>query len=295
VSTDQRCNNRHAIQSTNVPSSSHLTHTRCSDRSEAESTEYHYNRRVRNTLLLSLPLLKLFNKRRSLLLRHNVNLNQIIRHLNLATAQQLQQNKLLASLDQPARNSLHVALRLRRRILALLIPRRRQDILQVIAQRLILGARFHEIALGFQRVKEDHREAENGLGIVDVRETDGRVLHVRRAGRRAREDPAGPQREFEVGLLAGGALFAFLAPLLEVCDGLDALGDPQLNCFERLAAGVELQAAFGGVEGFGQFVEGQAGGCGAVPGFDVTGVELEGGCAVSVARAVVLCGAGREC
>jgi len=37
---------------------------------------------------------------------------------------------------------------------------------------------------------------------------------------------------------------------------LDAFGDPQLDCFERLAAGVEFQAAFGGVEGFGQLVEG---------------------------------------
>lgn len=71
-----------------------------------------------------------------------------------------------------------------------------------------------------------------------------------------REDSAGPQREFEVGFLARGALFAFLAPLLEVCDGLDAFGDSQLDCFEGFAAGVEFQTAFGGVEGFGEFVEG---------------------------------------
>jgi hypothetical protein len=219
------------------------------DRNVVQETDFN------NSLLLSLPLLELFDKRRSLLLGHNVDLHQIVRDLDLATAQQLQQDKLLASLDQTTRNSLHVALRLRRRILAILIPRRRQDVLQVVAQRLILSARFDEITLGLERVEEDDREAENGLGIVDVRKFDGGVLHVWRVGRRPREDVAGPQREFEVGLLARGALFAFCTPLLQVCDGLDAFGDPELDGFERFAAGVEFQAAFGGVEGFGQFVQ----------------------------------------
>jgi hypothetical protein len=36
---------------------------------------------------------------------------------------------------------------------------------------------------------------------------------------------------------------------------LDAFGDPELDGFEGFAAGVEFQAAFGGVEGFGQFVQ----------------------------------------
>jgi hypothetical protein len=37
---------------------------------------------------------------------------------------------------------------------------------------------------------------------------------------------------------------------------LNSFGDPKLDCFERFAAGVEFQTAFGGVEGFGEFVEG---------------------------------------
>ena len=64
---------------------------------------------------------------------------------------------------------------------------------------------------------------------------------------------------------------------------MDAFGDAQLDRLERFAAGVEFQAALGGVQGFGQLVQGQAGGGSAVPGFDVAGVELERGCAVSVA------------
>jgi len=40
---------------------------------------------------------------------------------------------------------------------------------------------------------------------------------------------------------------------------LNAFGDAQLDRFERLAAGVEFQTALGGVQRFGELVQGQAG------------------------------------
>lgn len=56
---------------------------------------------------------------------------------------------------------------------------------------------------------------------------------------------------------------------------------------EGEVGGVEGEAAGAGVEGFGEFVEGEAGEGGAVEGFYVGGVEAEGRGAVGDAGAVV--------
>jgi len=57
--------------------------------------------------------------------------------------------------------------------------------------------------------------------------------------------------------------------------------------FESGVSGVDGEAAGAGVEGFGELVEGEEGERGAVVGFDVLGVEAEGGCAVEGCQAVV--------
>ena len=122
-----------------------------------------------------------------------------------------------------ARRELHVA-------------ERRQHVRQMVRQRLILATGLDEITLRLHRVQENHGEAQHGFRIVRVRQTDLRILHIRRAVARApHQDIARPQRELEVGGFARGALVALLAPGFQLGDGLGALLDPLFEGGEGFA------------------------------------------------------------
>ena len=71
------------------------------------------------------------------------------------------------------------------------------------------------------------------------------------------------------------AFNAFFAPLVQVVNGLDPLGNSKLQRFERFAAGIEAQAAVGGIQSFRELVQSQTSGRSAVPGLDVSRVEFQ--------------------
>lgn len=79
--------------------------------------------------------------------------------------------------------------------------------------------------------------------------------------------------------------FLLLGPSFELfLSGLEFVEEER---FERGVFGVHGEAAGAGVEGFREFVEGKEGEGGAVEGFDILGVEAEGGGAVESRGAVV--------
>jgi len=144
----------------------------------------------------------------------------------------------------------------------------------MITQRLVLCTSFDKVTLRFKRVKEDYREAQNRLWIVDVCQSDCGVFHVRWVGRCSHQNVTRSQSKLEVRLLACGFRFTLFAPPFQLIDVLDTLCDLELQGFERFAAGIEAQATFSGVQGFGELVKSQAGGCSAIPSLDVASVEF---------------------
>jgi hypothetical protein len=63
---------------------------------------------------------------------------------------------------------------------------------------------------------------------------------------------------------------------------LNALCNLKLQGFQRFAAGIKFQATIGCVQSFGELVQGQTGGCSAIPCFDIPSVEFQDRCTVSV-------------
>lgn len=106
---------------------------------------------------------------------------------------------------------------------------------------------------------------------------DGRVFEIRWFFGPFEEDAARGERRVE-----GESFFGFAFALSGRCgsEGFHALlavGDLRGQGLEGGIGGFELEAAVAGVGGFEEFVEGEEGGGGAVIGFDIRGVEAEGG------------------
>ena len=107
------------------------------------------------------------------------------------------------------------------------------------------------------------------------RQMDLRVFQIWGLFRRAYLHPTRFQRcgenESRFRFALCGCAGFLLGLFLGCCCGCELLGE---GCEGRVG-GVEGQAAGAGVAGFGEFVEGEESGGGAVEGFDVDGVEGE--------------------
>jgi hypothetical protein len=107
------------------------------------------------------PLLKLVNPPLRLVLGHNTNPDQTIDNLRLAAPEHLVQFHLLADLDQAlAPRRLHVRLDAVNTVLAGAVPRQREDVLEVRAERLALAEGFDKVGLPVRRVEQQDGEGQ---------------------------------------------------------------------------------------------------------------------------------------
>jgi len=121
-----------------------------------------------------------------------------------------------------------------------------------------------------RRVQYQTRVRKRRGGVQRVLQLDLRVLQVGGlVGGGAHGDVAGLECEGEGGALGGGFLLAGLAVGFYFSDVGAAIGDLFREGFEGRVGGVESEAEFAGVLGFGELVQGQAGAGGAVAGFNV--------------------------
>ncbi|TKW55432.1 hypothetical protein CTA1_9478 [Colletotrichum tanaceti] len=220
--------------------------------------------------------------------RHDVDPHDAVDDLDVAAAQDLEQRRLLADLDEPALGRLHVALDAVGRVLAPLVPRHRQDVRQVVRQALGLAKGLDEVAFEVDRVQQHGREAQVARGVVLVwHEAHSRVLHLGRLLRLPR--PNAPRRERRPQqprpqLLAGLALR--LAPCLGV-GPLGRLDNVPRDGPKGLVVRVEREPARARVVGLGDAADLEQGARRAVVGLDVRRVQAQREAAVGPARAVV--------
>ena len=169
------------------------------------------------------------------------------------------------------------------------IPGQGEDVLEMLGDGILFGKGFDEVGLGVQGVEQDDGEYECALGGYGVRgEVDRCVFHVWGLGCRARSYTSRAKRSSQNEVFLPRAFelrVLLLRSRSELCfSGLQLVEE---EGFESGVFGVDGEAAGAGVQGFGELVEGEEGERGAVVGFDVLGVEAEGGCAVEGCGAVV--------
>lgn len=158
----------------------------------------------------------------------------------------------------------------------------------MMPQRFQLIDSFHKVGLRMQRVEKQDRELQAGGRIRWVNEGDFGVFHLRRGvGLSNGRDTSRGQSGSEDGFFGSSSLFAGETGGFEGCEVGCSVFDFLVQCEERSVCGIERKAGCTCVEGFGEFVEGEAGGGGAVPCFDIFGVEAEGSCGVAIGGAVV--------
>lgn len=110
------------------------------------------------------PGLHLFDPTSSLGTGDDIDLDEPINDLSLATGQEFEQRKLFASFDQPSSRCLHVTVDRVDLVLLLRIPRQREDVLHMVSNTFYLRECLDEVRLGMHRIQEDGGKNERTFG-----------------------------------------------------------------------------------------------------------------------------------
>jgi len=131
----------------------------------------------RSTCLASLHLRNEFTR---LGAGNNKDADKLIDDLDLTTGENLQQRQILASLDQASGDGLHETFNVANGVFFLGIPRKRENVFQVIRNGVHLRERLDEVRLRLHGVEENSREFNRAFRRERIRnEADLGIFHIR--------------------------------------------------------------------------------------------------------------------